>query len=468
LYILSISIDELKIYAIQICFLIHNSTFFSLFAIKIAPFGGTQNMAATAPKANQAHFHFICGDLDKSTFEVLEFTGVERISMPYEFKISLISRDDSIDLETVIYKPGTLYIGEETDLYPYSGVVIEFRLLDKNTDFSTYQAILVSKLWLTNMNNQSRIMVQKTLSDSIKEVLTAANVKKINFDEGTIRNNTNFEYLVQYQESDFAFINRLMEDAGIWYFFEEPPLQATDKSEEMLVITGSSSAFQNISGQTGIPYKEVSGLDGDISINHLQYERRVISKGVFVKNYNYRDPSTDLADKGQAEKGSAGTVYEYGGPNKDATAVHDAVEILANRINSNAIELSGTSNCARFKTGYRFTVKEHFRADIKDQEFVLTSVTHSGNHLSGIATYRNKFSCIPSALASNYAPEKKTVVPRVPGLLTAKIEADGTDYATLDDKGRYKVKMHFDLAQTSNLGGSKYVRLAQPYSGAQY
>jgi type VI secretion system secreted protein VgrG len=425
-------------------------------------------MAVVQIKANESRYFFVCGSLPQDTFHVAEFSGVERLSSPYHFDITLISKNANVELDKVINKPATFFMKSGEFVYPYSGVITEFRLLDNNMDFTTYRVHLVPRMWLTTLNVQSRITVQTTLVNAVKSVLSEADVQNINLVSSNIKNNFEYEYLVQYQESDFNFINRLLESAGAWYFFEENRSNSVGKSEEKLIITGESNSFKNIESPVEVTYKEVSGLDGDIAINNLTFKRQIVSGGVFVKDYNYRDPASDLVGNEKNENGSVGSVYEYGGGSKNVTAVQNAAKILSNRVNSQAMALFGDSNCIRFRSGYRFKLKNHFRKDLTDQEYVLTAVHHSGSQKGGSASYKNTFECIPSSIANKYGPEKRASIPKVPGLLTAKIEAEGSDYATLDDKGRYKVRLHFDLTNAKNMGSSKHVRLAQPYSGSQY
>jgi type VI secretion system secreted protein VgrG len=95
-------------------------------------------------------------------------------------------------------------------------------------------------------------------------------------------------------------------------------------------------------------------------------------------------------------------------------------------------------------------------------------VAHTGGHDNQLITYGNRFQGIPADKANNYAPAKKTPIPKVNGIMTSAIEANGSNYALLDDMGRYKVRMPFDNSSAKNAEASKYLRLAQPYAGAKY
>ncbi len=429
-------------------------------------------------KANEAQFHLICGDLDERTFEVADFSGVELISTPYRFDITLLSVKAEVQPEEIIGKPTTLYIFRNGEYVPFSGLVNEFQLIDKNVDFITYSARLVPKLWLCSINQQTKIFQNMDVVAIIKQVLEGAGIT--NYEVST-KNYPKQEYVVQYQESDLNFISRLMENAGIWYFFKEmsllPEEVGAGATVEKMVITDKPSLFSDIDGESTILFRSTSGLNARIeqeqkeSVSQLRFEKHVIPKEVFLKNYNYRKPEVELSGKQAVKDGLEGTVYHYGGDFKEPNDAQEAAKVLANRIQSHQANISGSSNCRGFRAGHRFMLSEHFRDDL-NSTYVFTQVNHTGGHLagsSGVVTYENQFRSIPAKAAENFAPEKKTVIPKINGVLTAMIEANGGEYASLDETGRYKVRLPFDLTdEKNNCKGSKYVRLAQPYSGAQY
>jgi len=429
-------------------------------------------------KANQAQFHLVCGDVDEMTFEVADFSGIETISTPYRFDITLLSANSEIMPDDIVGKPSTLFVYRDGEYVPFSGIINEFQLVDKNVDYITYSARLVPRLWLCGINRQTRIFQNMDVVAIVKSVLDDAGINSYEF---STRSYPKQEYVVQYQESDLNFISRLMENAGIWYFFREasllPEEVAPGASSEKMVITDKPSLFNDIDGESAILFRSASGLNSQIeleqkeAISQVHLEQHVIARDVLLKNYNYRKPEVPLGGKRTLEGGLTGTVYEYGGNYKTPDDAQEAAKVLANRIQSHRSFVSGSSNCRGFRPGHRFTLSEHFREDL-NSSYVITQVNHSGGHFTGGkggVSYENRFRLITTEAAENFAPEKKTVVPRINGVITAMVEADGGEYAHLDETGRYKVRMPFDLSEDkNNCKGSKYIRLAQPYSGEQY
>jgi type VI secretion system secreted protein VgrG len=432
-------------------------------------------------KANQPQFYFYSA-LAPDTFEVMNFSGTDRISGLYKFSIMLISPKADIPPDDVVNKAATLFICRDGEYYPYSGIVSEFRFLGKSRERATYSVTLASRLWLLNLNVQTRIFQKKKVPQIVKEVLDDAGLS--NYYQFKVDNAKypDQEYIVQYQESDLNFISRLMEGSGIWFFFNENPLLADEldgkAGAETLLVTDKPASFDLVATVSDVLFRSVSGMTEQInadekeSVHGIELVRQVVPKEVVLKDYNYRTPEIDLKARKPVKNGDAGTVYRYGSHFKNVTEASTFAEIAANHIAVQKLTVEGDGNCRGFRAGKRFTLQEHGRTDLNDT-YVIAQVTHRGSHTmegdsANVYTYVNHFSCIPSAGADLYRPAPRAVQPRVHGIMTAQIEAGGSQYASIDDTGRYKVRMPFDLSSAKNYEASQYIRLAQPYSGANY
>lgn len=433
-------------------------------------------------KANKPQFYFCCAGQPASTFHVMTFSGTDIISQPYSFEIKLSSEKHDISVEDIIAQRATLFIQRNNAWTSYSGIISLFRYSETTVDYSVYYIKLVPRLWLLNLTKQTRIFQKMTIPDIVKQVLSdndlagdcEFNVKAGDYPEQ--------EYIVQYQETDFNFINRLLEANGIWYFFQEPPMQGEDmggkNNVEKMIITDDSSMFKTLSEPSTIKYRSISDMVQIVSsefkenVVRMEYERSVIPKNVTVKEYNYRMPEVNLLGSKNIIKGDVGKVYEYGGSFKTPTEAQKSALILSNRIDMKKIQAQGKSTCRGLRTGFRFTLEEHVRSEL-NQPYVIVKVEHTGTHSSAadtgrFATYHNTFTCISSDRAMNFRPDTIARVPIIPGLIPATIEASKSNYANLDEQGRYKVRMAFDETDTENYKASKFIRQAQPYSGTNY
>jgi type VI secretion system secreted protein VgrG len=439
-------------------------------------------MAQAKKKANEAQFYFFVSGLPSESFEVMNFSGTDTIGMPYSFVITLISNKDDIAPENVVNKQATLLVFRNGEYFPYSGIISDFRFVDKSAGRSTYVFKLVPKLWLLNLNKQSRIFQKIKAPDIIKSVLDEAKLSDYYIPKLDNSKYPELEYVVQYQETDLNFISRIMENCGIWFFFNEHPILPEEidgkAGRETMYITDAPAGFEFIETTSDIIFRTESGMTEQIdvdereSVNGIHFNRHATPAGVILKDYNYRTPEVDLTGKKTIKTGDAGTVYDYGGHFKNVTGAATAAEIASNRIAMRQVIVEGESNCRGMRAGKRFTLKEHFKEDL-NTIYVITNVMHSGAHTmsgesSGKFTYSNMFRCLPANCADSFIPEARAAIPKLPGIITAQIEANGSSYASLDDMGRYKVRMPFDMSKTKNHEASRYIRLAQPYSGSGY
>jgi type VI secretion system secreted protein VgrG len=433
-----------------------------------------------ATKANNAQFVFMCSSLPVDTFNVVDFTGEDKISGCYDFKITLRSQDPNISSTDILNKPASIFIYRDGQFFPYSGIVSSFNYVETTTDFSTYETHIVPRLWISTLTHQSRVFQRLSVIQVVQKVLDDSGLS--NYYRFDLQNNyPQREYIVQYKESDFNFISRLLEDIGIWYFFKEDPVSADrldNVSSERLVVSDKPDSFVSISGITALPFRTKSGMiQSSVQNEHeccsnLTFERKVITADVAVKNYNYRNPDVNLHVRKNVDDGLVGLDYQYGGKFKDTDNARKAALLLSRRHTLEFVDVNLSSDCRRFRAGTRFAVCDHKRTECNDT-FLILSVVLSGAHTSiagshDNATFQNQCRLLPSAKIVSFAPQKEHKQTPLYGITTAPIEANGSDYASLDDAGRYKVRMPFDLSDTANYDGTKYIRLAQPYSGANY
>ncbi len=417
------------------------------------------------PDPKLARYLFEASNLVPEAFHVVRFKGEEEISRLYYFEIDLISEDPGLDFSKIINHPATLKMKRGEEFLPIGGIVIDFEQAGRNLDYNytQYRAVLAPRLWRLTLNFQSRIFQNMSVIDIIKEVLNKAGFSGSDYRFDLEGSYSPSEYTAQYQETDLNFISRLMEFFGISFFFEH-----TD-TKETLVMTDKQEAFQAIEGQTEVGYKDRHQRVDSEAINQLICREKLVP-GTFVLNdYNYRTPNTDLKVESQLNGDMPGFTYLYGEHYKDPGEGKKLVRIRNEQAESTRKVLNGEGGCPGFRAGYRFNLTEHYRNDL-NEEYLLTRIEHEGVHrhvmdAAGMKeedeltrTYTNTFVCIPAG--TRYRPPRETPVPRIHGIMTGTVVGD-SDYAALDEFGRYKANIHFDLDKS----GSRQIRTSQPYTG---
>lgn len=413
---------------------------------------------------------FTCSALPDDTFRVAEFTGVEAVSQTFEFEVELVSHDADIDFEDVIDKPATLTVARGDDgEAEISGIVADFiqsyQIEGKNGYKYLYRVVLVPRLWRLSLSTQSRIFQDLTVRDIVSGVLDEAGVDhEWNLSESYEPR----EYTTQYKETDLDFVQRLLEFEGIRYYFRH------EGGRETLVLSDDASDAPDIEGDPSLVYTSRGAPQTDAVLGFTA-RRRLVTGTAETKDYNYRTPGTELYSKSAIETTAATGVASDSMTHTMTQGRTKSLTVVRNEeLESGRLVMTGTSNCFQLRTGFRFDLESHFRSDL-NQSYLVTRVVHRGSEADVLGAgagsdresgYRNEFTCVPASVP--YRPPRITPVPKLPGVLTAKVESAGGEYAPIDDQGRYRVRFPFDLGKEGAAQATKPVRLAQPYSGPEY
>ncbi len=435
-------------------------------------------------EANVARFYFEAAHLAPETFQVASFSGTEGISKPYRFDLNLVSQDPFVDFSEVVNQQATFIMMRGGEAVPVHGIIAHFEQAGRIANHVAYRATLVPRLWWLSLTYQSRIFQDVTVIEIVQDVLDKAAPASIpyRFDlvsEAVYRRRA---YCVQYCETDLDFISRLLEFEGISYFFE--PFGESER----IVFTDRQGAFRPIEGQHEISYHQGAGLVADKTVldkvDELICCERVVTGRVLLKDRNHETPHVDLQAESQLNGTMPGTRYEYGAHFEDVDQGAWLAKIRNEEIEAQRRVLKGKSGCMGFRSGHHFTLTRHYRPDLND-DYLLTQVKHTGSQKEAMGLldavggdgqhtgvlYQNTFTCIPARVL--YRPPRRTPTPQVPGVMTARMEArDPEDqYAFLDEEGRYRARMDFDLRDTDEAPpaeASKPIRMNQPYSGKNY
>ncbi|PHM37012.1 VgrG (fragment) [Xenorhabdus innexi] len=164
-------------------------------------------------------FTLVAGSLPPQTFVVTDFVLAESFSQPFHLDISLASADPAIDFSAVLDHTATLTILQgETEQRSISGMVSSFEQGNTGLHQTTYQMTVRPDLWRTTLRQNSRIFQQRDIETIITAILKEHGIRDVVF---SLRQpHPEREFCVQYQESDFAFLQRLTSEEGIFYFFE--------------------------------------------------------------------------------------------------------------------------------------------------------------------------------------------------------------------------------------------------------
>lgn len=421
-------------------------------------------------------FRFVSNALPEDSFKVARFKGVEGISKLYEFDIILVSEEPDIDLKSVLQNPAVLTILRGDMDFPIHGILSAFEQLHEAREQYFYRAVLVPRLWQADLYHENQLFLDKTVPDIIEEILKQAGLTADDYELRLTRKYPVWEYICQFRETDFDFISRWMEREGIYYYFEQ------SEKMEKLIITDSSVSHKNIPGDTNVYYSPPSALipKEEEIVRAFVCKQGALPKKVILKDYNYRKPSLELKAEAEVDPRGRGEVYFYGEHFKEPEQGRALANIRAEELRCNEKIFYGESTAPNLCPGFFFVLNDYYRDDY-NQKYLVTEIVHEGTQAGielavmekgpaeeeNVDGYINSFTGIPRDV--QYRPELKTEKPRFYGTMNAKVDAAGDgQYAEIDDQGRYKVILPFDLSGREGGKASRWIRMMQPYAGADY
>lgn len=423
-------------------------------------------------------FSFISGALAPDAFGMVHFKGSEGISKPYKFEVMLVSNNLEIDLGSVIQNPARLVIHRDGgDDVVYWGILAHFEQLHEVGGFGFYRAYLAPKLWWLSLTQHNQVILNKSLPEFITDVLKDGGLSSLDFEFRLQGTYSPVDYVCQYGESHLNFVSRWLEREGIYYFFEQT------QNGEKIIFTDTVISHVDLPQGKTIYYSPPSGLDSAHRAEVVQSfncRHKMVPGSVFLKDYNYMKPSLEVTGNAVVDNNGRGQVYYYNEHFQTKEDGDRLAKIRAESILCRREEFQGEGSVPYMAPGFTYDLQDHYRKNF-NQKYLTTGMDHEGNQtgylISGIQEglaeretqvyYRNYFTAIRSDV--QFRPEVKAEKPRVSGTIIAKIDAAGSGkYAELDEYGRYKIVLPFDLSGRKDGKASAWVRMAQPYAGSDH
>jgi type VI secretion system secreted protein VgrG len=400
------------------------------------------------------------------------FTGQEGMSQLFNFALDLLSENPAIAFDHILGQPVTmtLHLPDGSQRY-FNGYVSRFVQTGTDARFTTYQAEVVPWLWFLTRTADCRIFQNMTVPDIIAKIF-----RDLGFTDFKNQLQGSFEprdYCVQYRETDFNFVSRLMEQYGIFYFFEH------EKDKHTLVLANAPSVHQPCPGQERARYDYAEGavLEEDV-ITNWQKEQELQPGKYALTDYNFETPSTSLGVNVDSiitvNGNSKYEIYDYPGEYLKKAQGEALVKIRMEEEEAQYTVVSGSSNCRAFLPGYRFDLVGHTNQAM-NAAYVLTEVRHTTtvgeSYVSGAATgaeefYSNSFTCIPADVP--YRPARVTPKPIVQGPQTATVVGPAGEEIFADKYGRVKVQFHWDREGQRDENSSCWIRVSHPWAGKNW
>ena len=403
-------------------------------------------------------------------------SGTEEMSRLFEYEIDLLIDNTNRAMVTAGF-PTTKVLGQTMSvaldlpsggIRYFHGLVTQFRHHGVANEVFLFRAVLRPWLWFLTRTSNCRIFQEQSVPDIIKKVFTDNG-----FSDFKLELTSSYKprtYCVQYRETDFNFVSRLMEEEGIFYFFEH------EKAKHTLVIADSVNAYQSIANYATIPYfpPENSGRREQDHIFEWHTAHQVQSGTYVLNDYDFEKPKSNLVTKFTDVKShthAEGEQYDYPGNYFEPPVGESYSNIRLNELQTDYEVMQGKGNAMGLTTGMLFTLKDHYITPENTSHIVIAAnfiivSNQYRSHSPEEARYECSFKTIRST--QQFRPQRLTPVPFVQGPQTATVVGKEGEEIWTDKYGRIKVQFHWERDGKKNETSSCWIRVATPIAGKQW
>ena len=385
-----------------------------------------------------------------------------------QMKLALLSDKADLKPEDLLGKTMTVSVElRDGGKRHFNGHVTRFGIGMHRGRFYGYEATVRPWLWFLTRTFDCRIFQELSVPDIVKKVFEDHGVA--NFEFKLFRSYRKWVYCVQYRESDYGFVARLLEHEGIYWYFQH------SDGQHKLILVDSQSAHDAAPGAETLPYfPNTEQAPPDLEyVSKWTFAREVETGKTALRSYDFERPSTDLVVRAAKQRKYELSDYEAFDYQGDYVMSADGTQIAEDRIDvlqSGFELLKGTSNAHGIQVGHLLKLSKHPRED-QNAEHLVTSIKVHANVDSqesggSPGIFECEFDAIPSA--QQFRPERFTPKPFVQGPQTAVVVGPAGDEIFTDKYSRVKVQFHWDRYGKKDDKSSCWVRVSSPWAGKSF
>ena len=406
-----------------------------------------------------------------SGFDVVAFSARERVFTPFVIQLDLVSHKSDIALHDLIDTDCALEITDKYDATRWlHGVVSDAGRGESTFHRTTYTLTLKPTLHRLQHGSDSRIWQSKTVPDIVTEIFDQYGVVEVEW--RLSETHLPREYCVQYQETHFDFVHRLLAEEGIYYFFTH------SQGGHRLILTDAPLASKPAPHAARIEHMSDVGDDYKTRwVTRFVQRERVRATSFAMKDYTFKQPSYGQDHRAQAQEIN-GTkqpydLYDYPGRYKGPGAGKPFTQYRMESVRTDASTGSGMTNKIHLSPGHRFELAGHTDAAANIDHFIV-SVDHGGQQPVALeeaapeasTSYSASFATMPARLP--YRPTNPQPKPHVLGSQIATVVGPAGEEIYCDDFGRIKVQFPWDRYGASDEHSSCWIRVAQSSGGGTW
>jgi type VI secretion system secreted protein VgrG len=410
--------------------------------------------------------------LGKDVLLFHRMTAVEELGRLFRLELELLSEESEIKFKDILGQNVTIRLNlPDNQIRYFNGFVSRFKQEETTVDdFSVYSATVHPWLWFLTLKINCRIFQEMTVPDIIKKVFKDSGFT--DYEESLSGSYRTWEYCVQYRESDFDFVSRLMEQEGIYYYFKH------EKTKHTLVMSDSVSSHEPYSGYEKLPYYPPSEslLRERDHIYNWQVNQTIQSGVCELNDFDFERPKADLKVKSSIAREHAYAtqeIFDYPGEYIETGDGETYARTRIEEAQAQYERIVGEGNARGLCSGSLFQLSDYPRED-QNREYLIVTVEHevelnaytSNSGTGSTQPYMCKFTAMPSK--EPFRSACITTKPVVRGPQTAIVTGPAGDEIHTDKYGRIKVGFHWDRESQLDETSSCWVRVAQIWAGKQW
>ncbi len=398
--------------------------------------------------------------------------GQEKMGELSVFQVELMASNSEIAFDDVVGQQVTVILVLNDGERYFNGFITEFRYSGWDGVYSRYHATVRPWLWLLTRTSDCRIFQNMKVPEIIKEVFRLNN--KVDYEERLSGSYRTWDYCVQYNESDFNFISRLMEQEGIYYFFEH------HEDKHVLVMADDASAHNIYPGHPEISFdakNESEAAKGD-SLDTWSAMLSIVPTKYAVQDYDFENPKTDLLSRSIVESDHVypiddPEIFGYPGEYVARDDGSNYVEIRLQELQCQRERMHSSGDSRVLSPGCTFDLVDFPRED-QNREYLTISIEHelkNSSFFAGGGAGGRPYRCRVEVMDKQKLPfrsPRQTPKPIVQGPQTAVVVGPEGDEIFTDEYGRIKVQFHWDRYGENDENSSCWVRVSQIWAGTKW
>lgn len=408
-------------------------------------------------------------DLGGEQVEYIGLSAREELSTPFEIELQIVATLGEVDLIPHIGKPVSIGVQEEGDIVRhFNGLLVEATHLMEDGDGFHYNLSLRPFTHFMSSRRGYAIFQEKTVIDIIKAVFASAGIT--DYELRISATYEPFEYCVQYAESDFHFLSRLMEQEGLYYFFEH------SEKKHMMVICDKASTHKpgrhdTIAFNAAVGSSQAYTVSDKLGGFHALFSvtERITSTGhdtVSLRGYDFKKPTKPVDGKATADNWhqlDTQEHYDFPGEFIDPARGERLSKVRLEELRARRRTYVGRTSCKSLCVGNTVTITNHPSSSCNG-EFLIIATQHElakQSYNSGTGTSKDDIGFLAIPADTQFRAARRTRKPRVVGVESAIVTGPKGETIYTDEYGRVKVRFHWDRTNSPDEKSTCWIRVSQ-------